>query len=80
MTQLVYKLRHKPSGLFLDPRGCTTNASVLGKVYTRKPPRQNFWGIPYELRGDFEESYHPTPLEDWEVVEFELSEVKKEEK
>ena len=73
--QVVYKLRHKPTGLFLDPRGCTTNGSVLGKVYTRKPPRQNFWGIPHELFARFEKNYYETPLEDWEVVEFELTEI-----
>lgn len=77
--QVVYKLRHKPTGLYLEPRGCTVNASVLGKVYTRKPPRQNFWGIPYELRGCFEEDYRLTPLDEWEIVEFELKEIKKEE-
>lgn len=80
MSQIVYKLRHKPTGLFLEPRGRRVNASVIGKVYNRKPPRQNFWGISHELRSQFKEHYHPTALEDWEVVEFELTEIAKEEK
>lgn len=75
MTQIVYKLLHKPTGLYLDPRGCTCNASVLGKVYTgNKPPRQSFWGVTDELRGKFEDNYHKTPLDEWEVKEFVLVE------
>lgn len=73
--EVVYKLRHKSSGLFLDPQGCTTNVSVRGKTYNKKPPRQRFWGIPYELRGQFKENYCSTELSDWEVVEYHLSEV-----
>lgn len=80
MTQVVYKLRHIPTGLYFEPKGCTVNASVDGRVYNRKPPRQRFWGISNDLKGKFKEHYHPTALEDWEVVEFELTERVMEEK
>lgn len=73
----VYKLRHKGTGLFLDPKGSYSNVSKEGKVYTgRKPPRQRFIAIPYEYRGEYESTYE-TELDDWEVVEYKLVEVEK---
>lgn len=71
----VYKLRHKGTGLFLDPQGSQCNVSVEGKVYSkRKPPRQRFISLPNDIRGDYESMYE-TELDDWEVVEYRLVEV-----
>lgn len=80
MSQIVYKLKHKPTGLFYDPKGCTNNASEIGKVFNRKPPRQNFWGVTNSIKKEmgFLVGYQETPLEEWEVVEFELIECKPE--
>lgn len=71
----VYKLRHKETGLFLDPKGSCSNVSVEGKVYSnKKPPRQRFIALPNEIRGQYEARYE-TELTDWEVVEYKLVEV-----
>lgn len=78
--QVVYKLRHKATGYYFDPQGCTTNASLLGKVFTgRKPPRQNFIGLPYELSEGKSggECYRDTELDEWEVVPFGLTNLTK---
>lgn len=80
MSQTVYKLRHIPTGLYFEPRGCTCNASVDGKVFNRKPPRQNFWGVTHPLSKDYKESYYETPLEDWVVDEFRLTKIEKVDK
>jgi len=78
VSEIVYKLKHVPTGLYFDPRGCTVNASVLGRVFSgRKPPRQNFWGVDYTLKDDYDVTYKKTALSEWEVVEFELTEVNK---
>lgn len=83
MSEKVYKLRHKPTGLFYKPtRGYyKTNLSEKGKIYTERSfPK-------YEITG----SMSPTlsiklglksslilgiKKEDWEIVEYELKEIK----
>lgn len=74
-NQKVYKLRHKETGLFLDPKGYNCNVSVVGKVYSnRKPPRQTSLKLGRSMMGEYGNS-RDTNLEDWEVVEYELVEV-----
>ena len=74
MAQIVYKLRHKHTGLFLDTKGMYLSVSKWGKVYTHKPPKQTHINIPYEIRGEYDSQFHnaQTRLDDWEVVEFKL--------
>ena len=85
--QVVYKLKHKETGLHFDPKGYTGNVSILGKVFTnRKPPRQSFINIPNEInppeswgeKNGFKVRYKKTELDDWEVVEYNLVEIDKE--
>lgn len=54
----VYKLRHKPSGLFFIPSTGKGNLSLRGKVYTRRPnlERGEILLLPCCLRGRFDES------------------------
>ena len=74
MAQIVYKIRHKHTGLFYDPKGTYHSVSKWGKVYNRKPSRQSHITIPYEIRGEYDSQFHnaQTKLSDWEVVEFKL--------
>lgn len=75
MAQIVYKLKHKHTGLFYDPNGTYQTVSKLGKVYSnRKPSRQTHITIPYEIRNEYDSQFHnaQTKLDDWEVVEFKL--------
>lgn len=76
--QVVYKLMHKDTGLFFEPKGFQGNVSELGKVFSnRKPPRQNFISIPYELRDKYPDDSKKTKHEDWIVVEYTLTEIKR---
>lgn len=74
MAQIVYKLRHKHTNLFWDPKGMYHSVSKWGKVYNNKPSRQTHIIIPYEIRGEYDSQFHnaQTKLDDWEVVEFKL--------
>lgn len=86
--QVVYKLRHKPSGLFFEPQQYHGNVSKNGKVYSnKKPPRQSFIKIPngVEVESDFDVTELPasrhfgsykTKLDDWEVISYTLTEIK----
>ena len=86
--QVVYKLRHKPSGLFFEPQQYHGNVSKNGKVYSnKKPPRQSFIKIPngVEVESDFNVTELPasrhfgsykTKLDDWEVISYTLTEIK----
>lgn len=79
--QIVYKLKHKGTGLFYHPNGSYQSVSKLGKVYSnRKPARQSHITIPYELRDEYPSHYHnaQTKLDDWIVVEYKLVEINKE--
>ncbi len=82
--QVVYKLKHKETGYYFDPRGYRGNVSILGKVFTnRKPPRQSFIDIPYDIippqnLGWLKERYKETELTDWEVEEFTLTKLNRE--
>ena len=86
--QVVYKLRHKPSGLFFEPQQYIGNVSKNGKVYSnKKPPRQSFIKIPngVKIENGFDISQLPkarhqdcykTELDDWEVISYTLTEIK----
>lgn len=86
--QVVYKLRHKHTGLFFEPQQYHGNVSKNGKVYSnKKPPRQSFIKIPngVEVKGDFDVTQLPasrhfgsykTKLDDWEVISYTLTEIK----
>ena len=81
-TDTVYKLRHIETGLFYQPqqRGC--NTSKVGKVYNRKPARVGFLGISKEnadrlgLETVFRDYSRDCELDEWEVVAYELVEIK----
>lgn len=77
--QVVYKLRHKHTGLFFEPQQYIGNVSKNGKVYSnKKPPRQSHITIPYEIRSEFDSQFHnaQTKLDDWEVISYTLTEIK----
>ena len=86
--QVVYKLRHKDTGLFFEPQQYHGNVSKNGKVYSnKKPPRQSFIKIPngVEVESDFYVTQLPkarhfgsykTKLDDWEVISYTLTEIK----
>ena len=86
--QVVYKLRHKHTGLFFEPQKYHGNVSKNGKVYSnKKPPRQSFIMIPHgvEIENDFDITQLPkyrhqdcykTELDDWEVISYTLTEIK----
>mgnify|MGYP003677454397 CR=1 FL=1 len=78
--QIVYKLQHKYTKLFYDPKGSYQTVTEVGKVYSkRKPARQSHITIPYELRDKYDSQYHnaQTKLNDWEVIEYKLVKVNK---
>lgn len=77
--QEVYKLRHKHTGLFYHPNGTYQTVSKLGKVYSnRRPARQSYITIPYDIRGDYDSQFHnaQTKLDDREVISYTLTEIK----
>lgn len=79
---VVFKLRHKETGLFYQPqqRGC--NTSTDGKVYSRKPARVGFLCISKEnadrlgLETEFHKYSRVCELDEWEIVAYELIEIK----
>lgn len=79
--ETVYKLRHKPTGLFFNtPDYILGNVSKRGKVFSSPPPRKSRLELPKELAEELNipcEYYVvtiKTKLTDWEVVEFVLTE------
>lgn len=77
--QVVYKLRHKHTGLFYHPNGTYQTVSKLGKVYSnRRPARQSHITIPYDIREEYDSQFHnaQTKLDDWEVISYTLTEIK----
>lgn len=78
MLDVVYKLKHIPTGLFYAPNGTYRTVSKLGKVYSnRKPARQTHITIPYDIREDYDSQYHNayTKLTDWVVITYKLEEI-----
>lgn len=63
---MVYKLRHKPTGMYLSKGNYTRLVEKGGKIWNRRPSPKWFPKFMY-LRG------HILP-EDWEIVEFDLVE------
>ena len=88
--QVVYKLRHKHTGLFFEPKQYNGNVSKNGKIYRdKKPPRQSFIKIPHgvEIENGFDITHLPkarhqdcykTELDDWEVISYTLTEIKEQ--
>ena len=77
--QVVYKLRHKHTGLFYHPNGTYQTVSKLGKVYSnRRPARQSSITIPYDIREEYDSHFHntQTKLDDWDVISYTLTEIK----
>ena len=81
-TDTVYKLRHIETGLFYQPQQRGINTSKIGKVYNRKPARQSWLAISKEnalelglglLHGSYARK---SELDEWEVVAYELGEIK----
>lgn len=76
--QVVYKLKHTPTGLYFEPMGYKGNVSEMGKVYSnKKPPRQNFISIPNEIKDKYPIDYYDTEHSDWVVEEYKLVKVNK---
>lgn len=79
----VYKIRHKPTGLFFRPSktGCT-HLTTRGKIYDKKPTRCLLppvykHPIPIQKR-DNEMVYYEwrkTIPDEWEIVEYKIVEV-----
>ena len=77
--QVVYKLKHKHTGLFYHPNGTYQTVSKLGKVYSnRRPARQSHITIPHDIRDEYNSQFHnaQTKLDDWEVISYKLTEIK----
>ena len=81
--QVVYKLRHKHTGLFFDtPDYLLGNLSKTGKVFNTIPPRKG----KVTLTKDVAESLgyecvnstitKSCKLDDWEVISYTLTEIK----
>lgn len=90
--QTVYKLRHKPTGLFYQPvkgrwNGSKSNLSKRGKLYeTKQYPKDLHTGgvhVSDNLAKEFSlvlernswGNYLRTSKSDWEVVNYNLTEV-----
>lgn len=79
---VVFKLRHKETGLFYQPQQRRCNTSTVGKVYNRKPARVGFLSISKEnadrlgLETEFRDYSRDCELDEWEVVAYELVEIK----
>lgn len=90
---IVYKVRHKPTGLFYQPvkgrwTGSKSNLSKRGKLYeTKQYPKRLYTGgvqVSDNLAKEFKitlenkryGNYLRTKEEDWEVVEYKLTEIK----
>lgn len=81
-NMVVFKLRHKETGLFYQPQQRGVNTSKNGKVYNRKPSRQSWLVISKDnalelglglLHGSYARK---SELDEWEVVAYELVEIK----
>ena len=81
-NMVVFKLRHKETGLFYQPQQRGVNTSKIGKVYNRKPARQSWLAISKEnadrlgLETVFRDYSRDCELDEWEVVAYELVEIK----
>lgn len=81
--EIVYKLRHKPTGLFFkDPDWATGNVSKTGKVFITKPPRKSSISMLKPLAEEaglvareYGTTEYKTELSDWEIVKFKLTEI-----
>lgn len=81
--QVVYKLRHKPSGLFAlsedseHTEYSLTKLSTTGKIYTRKPKLpDNAFQVVYPRTFDDRLLSNNTCPDDWEVISYTLTEIK----
>lgn len=76
----LYKIRHKPSGLFFKPSryGSKSNLSKNGKVYHRRPSLQHIGDIyhhPAELpKYPYYYETRRFVASEWEVVELNVEE------
>lgn len=84
MSNLVaFKLRHKGTGLFFKPNGASSNVSKGGKIFDSPPSRKSSIAINHTLAKELGiecNSYYvswDTALDEWEVVAYELIEIKK---
>lgn len=83
--EVVFKLRHIPTGLFFQPKG-SVNTSTDGKIYTRAPSRKGWISLSREtadklgIECPYSSIGWKTELTDWEVVPFEIFEIKKVDK
>ena len=81
--EIVYKLRHKATGLFFkDPDWATGNVSKTGKVFITKPSRKSSISMLKPLAEEvglvareYGITEYKTELSDWEIVEFKLIEI-----
>lgn len=77
----IYKLRHKPTGMFYTPSKYGNghrNLSKTGKVYHKKPDAFTFMGFCSKMSYNHPIKEYPyyerrtTQLDDWEIIEGEI--------
>lgn len=74
MRTNVYRIKHKPTGLFYGPKrrvkAGETNLSENGKVYPKKPSYEtSIWEGYY-----YEGKYIRTNISEWELITYDLVE------
>lgn len=75
--QVVYKLKHKPTGLFYSPQGKFANLDTLGRVYNNPPARLGWYAFPNSSLGEPVRKRITCSLDTWEVIEYKLVELSK---
>ena len=75
---ILYKLRHKPTGLYFKPSKHMNkcNLSPKGTVYTQRPKKPESIYMPQDVKEDPRNpKLSKTPAEDWETVILEAKEI-----
>ena len=75
--QAVYKLLHKPTGLYYSPQGKFANLDKIGRVYNNPPARLGWYAFPDSSLGEPPRKRITCSLDSWEVVEYKLVKLNK---
>lgn len=73
---IVYKIRHKPTGLFFRPAKDGPNVSTRGKLYEKRPTLKWLGGILHWPKGEkltvpkYQCESRKVVLSEWEIVEY----------
>lgn len=71
----VYKIKHKPTGLFYKPSKFRSevNLSKIGKSYSRRPSLKHICQVRVKVEGTFNTFVElEWKEEDFEIIEFEV--------